>query len=270
MKAVPGTFVGALLARARRRAPPALSDGCALFLDIDGTLLELAERPDAARPDRAMTRLLPALRQALGGALALVTGRSISDVDRLFPGMALPVAGQHGCERRDAQGTLYLHAPAPDTLAQLRALFTAFAESHDGVLLEDKGHSLAIHYRQAPSLAAYVHKTVRETVAATGVTGYQLQPGKCLLELRPDGRDKGTAILDFMDEQPFRGRRPVFVGDDRGDEHGFTVVDKLRGRSIKVGRGRTRARYRLEDVAAVRRWLDALLAPQIGGKGEPS
>jgi trehalose 6-phosphate phosphatase len=250
--------------------PPALSDGCALFLDIDGTLLELAERPDAARPDRAVTRLLPALRQALGGALALVTGRSISDADRLFPGMALPVAGQHGCERRDAHGTLYLHAPAPGTLAQLRALFTAFAESHDGVLLEDKGHSLAIHYRQAPNLAALVHKTVREAVAAIGITGYQLQPGKCLLELRPDGRDKGTAIGDFMDEAPFRGRRPVFVGDDSGDEHGFAVVETLRGWSIKVGRGRTRARYRLEDVTAVRRWLNALLASQAGGERLPS
>ncbi len=267
---MPGALVGAFWARTRRPTPPALSRGCALFLDIDGTLLELAERPDAARPDRAVTRLLPALREALGGAFALVTGRSISDVDRLFPGMALPVAGQHGCERRDAQGTLHLHAPSPDTLAQLRTLFTAFAQSHDGVLLEDKGHSLAIHYRQAPNLAGYVHKTVRETVAATGVKGYQLQPGKCLLELRPDGRDKGTAIVDFMDEPPFRGRRPVFVGDDRGDEHGFAVVDTLRGRSIKVGRGRTRARYRLEDVTAVRRWLDALLAPGIGGEEEPS
>ena len=243
----------------RPRPPPPLSPHCALFLDIDGTLLELAEHPDAARADHVVNELLPALSRALEGAFALVTGRGISDVDRLFPGLAMPVAGQHGAERRDATGTVHLHAPAPETLAGLRALFTAFASKHAGLLLEDKGHSLAIHYRRAPELEALVRRVVIDGVESTGTSGYALQPGKCLLELRPEGRDKGTAIRDFMGEPPFRGRFPVFVGDDRGDEHGFATVDELGGWSIKVGAGRSRARFRLDDVAAVRRWLAAAI-----------
>jgi len=238
-----------------RRAPPPLSPHCALFLDIDGTLLELAEHPDAARPDRVVRELLPELHRALGGGLALVTGRGISDVDRLFPGLGVPVAGQHGAERRDARGTVHLHAPAPATLARLRSLFTAFANDHPGLLLEDKVHSLAIHYRQAPELSALVSRTMRAGVASTGTTDYELQPGKCLLEIRPEGRDKGAAIRDFMGEPPFRGRFPVFVGDDRGDEHGFAMVDELGGWSVKVGPGRSRARFRLDDVTSVRAWL---------------
>jgi trehalose 6-phosphate phosphatase len=245
---------------ARHVPPPPLSPHCALFLDIDGTLVELAERPDAARPDRTVHELLPALTDALDGAFALVTGRSISDVDRMFPGVSVPVAGQHGAERRDAHGTVHLHAPEPETLAGLRSIFTAFAGKHPGLLLEDKGHSLAIHYRQAPGLAALVRRTVVEGVEATGTTGYELQPGKCLLELRPEGRDKGAAIRDFMGEPPFRDRFPVFVGDDRGDEHGFATVDELGGWSVKVGGGRSRARFRLDDVTAVRRWLGGPLA----------
>lgn len=259
---------GTRLARGRR-PPPALSPHCALFLDIDGTLLELAERPDAVRADGAVSALLPALSRALGGALALVTGRGISDVDRLFPGLGMPVAGQHGAERRDATGKVHLHAPSPATLARLRELFTAFANARPGLLLEDKGHSLAIHFRQAPELGALVRRTVEEGVAATGTTGYALQPGKCLVELRPEGRDKGAAIHDFMDERPFRGRFPVFVGDDRGDEHGFAMVDALGGWSVKVGPGSTRARFRHEDVAAVRQWLAESLA-DIDDGTEPS
>lgn len=243
-----------------RRAPPLLTEHCALFLDIDGTLLELAERPDAVRADRAVKELLPALRDTLGGAFALVTGRGISDVDRLFPTLELAVAGQHGAERRDANGTVHLHAPAPGTLADLRALFTEFAGKHPGLLLEDKGHSLAIHYRQAPELAGLVRRAIIEGVEATGTTGYELQPGKCLLEIRPEGRDKGAAISDFMAEPPFRGRFPVFVGDDRGDEHGFATVDALGGWSVKVGAGHSRARFRLDDVSAVRQWLTRSLA----------
>jgi trehalose 6-phosphate phosphatase len=248
----------AALPRNARRAPPPLASGCALFLDIDGTLLELAPAPDAVHVDPSLATLLSTVRRKLGGALALITGRSITSADKLFPGMRLPIAGQHGCERRDAQGTLHLHAPATATLARLRALFTEFARTHEGLMLEDKGATLAVHYRAAPHLASHVHRTLRETIAATGATEYRLQRGKQLLELRPDGRDKGTAIHDFMNERPFKGRCPVFVGDDRADEHGFAVVREIGGWSIKVGPGATRAPYRLRDVSAVLEWLAAL------------
>ncbi|HVE50294.1 MAG TPA: trehalose-phosphatase [Casimicrobiaceae bacterium] len=248
--------------RLLRRAPPALASGCAVFLDIDGTLLELAPAPDAVYVDPEIAKLLPNVRRSLGGALALITGRSISDVDRLFPGLRMTVAGQHGCERRDALGTLHLHAPRTETLERLRTLFTDFARKYEGLLVEDKGSTLAIHYRQAPQLAAKVHKTMIDGVAATDAKAYRLQPGKQLLELRPDNRDKGTAIRDFMAERPFKGRCPVFIGDDRTDEHGFEVIDQMGGWSVKVGRGRTRARYRLADVSAVRRWLGTHIEEQ--------
>ncbi|HVF62799.1 MAG TPA: trehalose-phosphatase [Casimicrobiaceae bacterium] len=241
-----------------RRAPPPLSENYAVFLDIDGTLLELAPAPDAVHVDRALTTLLPRVRRELGGALALITGRSITDVDRLFPGMRMAVAGQHGCERRDAQGTLHLHAPKSATLERLRALFIEFARTHEGLLLEDKGSTLALHYRKAPQLAAHVHRTMRQTVEATGIKRYRLQPGKSLIELRPDNRDKGTAIRDFLAERPFKGRCPAFIGDDRTDEHGFALINSLGGWSVKVGRGSTCARYRFGDVAAVRAWLGRL------------
>jgi len=246
--------------RVARCTPPPLPEGYAVFLDIDGTLLDLAPAPDAVHVDPALASLLPKVRRSLGGALALITGRSITDVDRLFPGLRMAVAGQHGCERRDALGTLHLHAPATTTLETLRKLFTEFARTHEGLLLEDKGATLALHYRKAPQLAAHVHKTLRETVAASGTNVYRLQPGKRLLELRPDDRDKGTAIRDFMAERPFKGRCPVFIGDDRTDEHGFALINAIGGWSVKVGPGSTCARYRLPHVAAVRAWLTALVA----------
>ncbi len=245
---------------ARRTPPPLPGGGYAVFLDIDGTLLDLAPTPDAVRVDPALASLLPRVRRALGSALALITGRSITDVDRLFPGLRMAVAGQHGCERRDAYGTLHLHARGSATLQTLRSLFTEFARTHDGLLLEDKGATLALHYRKAPQLAAHVHKTLRETVEASGTKTYQLQPGKRILELRPGNRDKGTAIRDFMAERPFKGRCPVFIGDDRADEHGFALINAIGGWSVKVGPGGTCARYRLPDVIAVRAWLAALIA----------
>ena len=246
-------------ARNQRPPPPALAAGDGLFLDIDGTLLELAPTPSAVRVDRDLASLLPALHAALGGACALVTGRSLTDVDALFPGLRLPAAGQHGCERRDAAGAMHLHAPDRATLARLRALFGAFAARHDGLMLEDKGASLAVHYRQAQELASEVHEAMANALADLPDAALQLQPGKCLVEVRPEGRDKGTAIRDFLREPPFHGRRPVFVGDDLGDEHGFAVVQRFGGISVKVGPGPTRARHRLPDVPSVRAWLAALL-----------
>ena len=255
--------------RGRPQPPPPLDAACALFLDIDGTLLELAATPSAVIIDPDVATLLPALYRALDGACALVTGRTITSVDRLFPGLGLPVAGQHGCERRNAAGAVVMHAPEAATFARLRALLAAFAARHEGLQLEDKGQTLALHYRQAPQLAAHVHRTLKSTLADEGLPGLRLQPGKCLLEVRPGNRDKGTAIADFLAEPPFAGRRPVFVGDDRGDEHGFALVQDLGGFGIKVGTGRTAARHRLAGVADVRRWLGELSAGGAGSAGDP-
>ncbi len=203
-----------------------------------------------------MTRTLSRLAARLGGAVALVTGRSISDVDSLLPDAPLAVAGQHGCERRDTGGTYHIYAPSPATHARLRALLAGLANRHEGLLLEDKGVTIALHYRRSPLAATDINRTLRAWLAGDGAArDYVMQPGKMLVEVRPEGRDKGTAIRDFMREAPFAGRRPVYVGDDCTDEHAFLVVCKLGGWSIKVGAGSTAAHFRLPDVASVRRWL---------------
>ncbi|HXU52634.1 MAG TPA: trehalose-phosphatase [Casimicrobiaceae bacterium] len=246
--------------RVRRGPPPPLAVTHALFLDIDGTLVDIAPTPDRVRLHPGLASLLPAVATLLDGAVALVTGRSIRDTDRLFGELVLPVAGQHGCERRDGTGTLHLHAANTATLARLRRLIAEFAARHEGLRLEDKGTTLALHYRAAPHLASHVHQVLRAQFNAAPMEGFRLQPGKRLLEVRPEGRDKGTAIRDFMSEPPFHGRVPVFIGDDRTDEHGFAVVRSLGGLAIKVGPGSTIANHRLHDVAAVRRWLDDAVA----------
>ena len=242
--------------------PPLDAAHSALFLDIDGTLLELATTPNGVRVDADVADLLPPLARALEGALALITGRTLADADRLLPGLAVPVAGLHGLVRRAADGMIHAH-PAPPELAGLRADLTNFAARHGGLLLEDKGTTLALHYRLAPRLASHVHRIVRSHVAEAGDALWKLQPGKAMVEVGPTGRDKGTAIAEYMTEVPFQGRLPVFVGDDRSDEHGFAAVDGLGGWGVKVGPGPTLARYRLRDVAAVRRWLGAALASRI-------
>ena len=249
--------------------PPPLPLDSALFLDIDGTLAELADDPSSVHIDDAIARLLPTLAERLGGALALVTGRSISDVDRLVGG--LPIAGQHGVERRGADGAIHLHAPSPAVIARMRELLSTLAAQHPALRLEDKGVTLALHYRRAPALASYVHRALRRSMGSPSVAdGYVLQPGKMLMEVRPGARDKGTAIRDFLGESPFAGRRPVFVGDDRTDEHGFALVTAHGGWAVKVGRGPTCAHYRLRDVAAVSRWLRAAAAATPRSAASPS
>ncbi len=258
--AAPATLASRDRRSYRRPTPPPLASASALFLDIDGTLLEFADSHSGARVDADLADMMPALMRKLGGAIAFITGRGIADVDQLFPGLHVPVAGQHGCERRSADGTLHMHAPSPPGLLRMRDALTGFAARHHGLVVEDKGHTLALHYRQAPQLAAHVHRTLRAQIKDASMGGgWRLQPGKGILEVKPEGRDKGTAILDYMREPPFRGRTPAFIGDDATDEYGFAAVAQLGGLAVKVGKGRTTARYRLRDVAAVRRWLRAAL-----------
>ena len=249
-----------------RRPPPApLDERCALFLDIDGTLLEFAPTPDGVSVDRELADLLNAFRQALDGAVALITGRTLANVDRLFGGAKLLVAGLHGSERRSADGVVRRHERAAAELAQLREDMARFAARHRGLLFEDKGVSFAIHYRRAPALASFVHRTLRRHAAHASIVGWHIQRGKGILELRPEGRDKGTAIVDYLREPPFEGRKPVFVGDDLTDEFGFDAVTTLGGQAVKVGPGPTSAAFRLRDVSAVRQWLAESLA-QIEGR----
>ena len=246
--------------RNRRPPPEPLDERCALFLDVDGTLLELTSTPDRVAVDPAIGNLLLALGQALDGAVALITGRMISDVDRLFGHSELPVAGLHGSERRSIDGSIHRHEIAAAELARLRDELARFAARHKGLLFEDKGVAFAIHYRRVPALASLVHRTLRRHIGHPSDVGWHLQRGKGILEIRPEGRDKGVAIADYLREPPFEGRTPVFVGDDLSDEFGFDAVTALGGRAVKVGPGPTNATYRLRDVADVRRWLADSLA----------
>lgn len=229
--------------------------GLAYFLDIDGTLVDLADAPSAVKLHPALPGLVEALYEKSGGAIALITGRSIADADRLFPKRRLPIAGQHGHERRSANGLLTQHSLSSKALNPARIALGAVIERHPQLLLEDKGLSLALHYRRAPQLASVAHRAVRRVQTLLG-DQYCVHRGKRVVELAPAGRDKGLAIRAFMREAPFRGKPPVFIGDDVTDEHGFAMVNQLGGNSIKVGPGPTVAAWRFASVAAVLAWLE--------------
>ena len=235
-------------------AVPAPQHSWAYFFDIDGTLAELAETPAGVRLDADLRTLIQRLHDAAGGAVALISGRDIPDIDALMEGTRLPVAGQHGTERRDATGRITHHAVRTAQLDWAHDQIAAAAAKHPGLVLQHKGLTLALHYRRAPQLGGYAHRLVRSVLPRLG-KGYCIQRGKRIVELKPAGKNKGAAVREFMAEEPFRGRTPVFVGDDLTDEYGFTAVNRLKGYSIKVGPGRTAARYRLPNVAAVRAWL---------------
>lgn len=238
--------------------PPASRADWAYFLDIDGTLIDLAERPDQIQVDTDLLDLIGRLHRATGGAVALVTGRALSDVEHHLGPLPLPMAGQHGLERRDAAGRVWLHAAPMQAKSKIRDALAPILAQHPGLLLEDKGLTLALHYRRAPQLAAFAHQLMGRLADSVG-PGFELQRGKRVVEIKPAGIDKGTAVAEYLMEVPFKGRRPVFIGDDLNDEHGFSEVHKLDGISIKVGKGRSCARFRLSDVTAVRHWLGGSL-----------
>ena len=227
---------------------------CALFLDLDGTLVEIAHDPAAVRADSALFSLISILHAATGGALALISGRPIADIDAIFKLPSLPVAGQHGAERRDARGIRHVSGIDIATLERFRTRAQAWVASHPGLMVEDKGLSLAFHFRAAPGLAQSVAQFLDAEIShASGP--FQIQSGKMVLEIRPSGYDKGRAIQEFLGEAPFAGRMPIFIGDDVSDELGFAAVNTLGGVSIKVGAEPSCARYRLPNVEGVHQWL---------------
>lgn len=235
------------------RTPPPLADHHALFLDIDGTLIEIALEPEQVSVPIQLVDLLARCRAKLDGALALVTGRRIADIDRLFPDLAIDAAGQHGIEQRRADGSVEA-PPAPPWLADLHEKARAFAAARPGLLFEPKRFGAGIHYRKAPEHAEDV---VRFFEAARARIGEQalIQPGKMVLELRLAGIDKGVALVRLMETPPYRGRVPIALGDDVTDEAMFLRAARLDGFGVKIGAGESAAAFRLDDVAAVRRWL---------------
>lgn len=245
---------------ATRSDKPTLT-AIALFLDVDGTLLEIAATPQAVSVSDDLRDGLWALSLGSGGAVALVSGRAIADLDKLFAPLTLPSAGLHGFEHRSASGT-YHRRPLPSTAAleDARGAMLQLARPHPGLMVEDKQFALALHYRNAPHLEEAVMKAMRE-VGGRLAGELELQHGKMVVELRPAGATKAEAVAAFLAEAPFAGRQPIFIGDDLTDEPAFELVNRRGGRSVVVSATRpSAARARLADVTAVRGWLAQLQA----------
>jgi trehalose 6-phosphate phosphatase len=229
----------------------------AVFLDFDGSIVEIAETPDAVVVEPALKTLLTDLKTSLGGALAIVSGRPIAVLDEMIGSSRFAAAGLHGLERRNASGQLQRAATPPMPLDAVRDALIGFVRAHAGLALEDKGVTLALHYRGAPQQA-----DACRSAAANAVNGtpFEILPGKMVLEIKPPGTDKGDAIEAFLAEAPFKGRVPVFCGDDLTDESGFAAVNARGGHSIKVGiDGQSNARFRVETVIALRLWLEEIV-----------
>jgi len=220
---------------------------------VDGTLLEIAPTPDAVRVDDHLTQLLADVTGALDGAVALVSGRSIAALDHLFAPRRWPAAGLHGLERRDTEGRLHRHAPARHRLEEARLLLLYLAARTPGVLLEDKGLAIAVHYRAAPEIEPTLRRTLAG-VAARLAPDYHLLEGKQVFELKPAAATKADAVRAFMKEEPFAGRRPIYVGDDVTDLDGFAAVERVGGLSVAVG-DRVQAQLRVASPRDVRALL---------------
>ncbi len=232
----------------------------ALFLDFDGTLVDIADHPEAVEPHDHLLDVLRHVTASLDGALAVVSGRPLTQLDHFLAPLQLPGAGLHGLELRFSDGRIQRDAGTGPAMDRARRHLTTWIDGRQGLLLEDKGLTLALHYRTAPRLADDCRKAA-EAAVATGDGELILLPGKMVFEIKPAGIDKGKAVRQLLDSAPFRGRTPVFAGDDVTDEAGFALVNALGGISIRVGDGHdTQARYRAGDVEQVLGWLAAFPA----------
>jgi trehalose 6-phosphate phosphatase len=238
-------------------APP---DSSAYFFDVDGTLLELRRRPEEVVADEHLRGLLTRLQLAAGGAVALVSGRSIADLDRIFDPLTLPAAGLHGADIRFPDGAR--QAARGDLMDEVRPFVAAFAAAHAGIWLEDKGATLAIHFRERPELAGDVLAFLSHFQQGRDLA---VQEGKMVVELKSAAHDKGTAIKALLARTPFEGRRPIFVGDDLTDEHGFAEVQRSGGIAIRIGIPDvpTQALLHMPDPAYLRERLRELAAHHL-------
>jgi trehalose 6-phosphate phosphatase len=238
-------------------APP---DCSAYFFDVDGTLLELRRRPEEVVADEHLRGLLTRLHAAAGGAVALVSGRSVADLDRIFDPLTLPAAGLHGADIRFPDGSR--QAARGDLMDAVRPLIAGFTDLHDGIWLEDKGATLAIHFRERPELAGEVLAFLSKFQQGRDLA---VQEGKMVVELKSAAHDKGTAIKTLLGRNPFEGRRPVFIGDDLTDEHGFAEVQRSGGVAIRIGVPDvpTQARLHMPAPAYLRERLRELAAHHL-------
>jgi len=228
---------------------------CAFLLDIDGTILDIAPAPQEVWVPPALRQTLGRLQELTGGALALVSGRPLAQLDALFAPLRLPAAGLHGHElRSDLNARAAMPADTSQWLHGLHQRAAHLRQAHPGVLVEDKGASVALHWRAAPDAGPHVIAFAQEQIDA--LPGYRLQPGDHVVEFVPEGSDKGQALTTLLQHPPFQGRRPVFVGDDLTDEFGFAAANRHGGWSVLVGTSAdSAATFALPDTHGVHAWL---------------
>lgn len=244
---------------------PPLTPDTALFLDVDGTLIEFVPRPEQAYVPPAVRDMLGALRHALGGALAVVSGRKLADVDRLFAPLTLAAGGQHGAEARlTCEGEAQVFAAHEIALAGVIEHMEPFLAAHPRIRVEYKGLSTAFHYRDAPTDAPALRAKLEQALGSAADTLTLLESHLCY-DVRAREADKGKAVARLMTVAPFAGRVPVYIGDDWTDEDGFRAALAARGRAIRVGTPRsTLATETLRDPAALRGWLQQSLKALTG------
>ena len=234
-------------------------DTCAILLDIDGTLLDLARTPREVWVPPGLAATLHALRERTKGALALVSGRSLNDIDLIFAPDRFPGVGGHGAEMRLSTDSEAVATHAPPMDKELKGRLAAIARLSPGILLEDKGYSLALHYRLAPHAEKAIYEAVSLIRADLPNAAIEVLPGKCVCEIKQAGFDKATGVRELMNHEPFRGRRPIFIGDDVTDESVFAIMPALGGLAFSVGRHANGVAGHFAEPGDVRAWLKRLI-----------
>jgi trehalose 6-phosphate phosphatase len=254
-----------------KRSPNAIStssdfarrlDQCAILLDIDGTLLDLAPTPREVWVPPGLARTLNGLLEKTAGALALVSGRSLNDIDLIFAPEQFPAVGGHGAEMRISGDNESVATHAPPMDKELKRRLASIARLSPGILLEDKGYSLALHYRLAPHAEKAIYEAISLIRADLPNAPIEVLPGKCVYEIKHSGFNKATGVLELMANEPFRGRRPIFIGDDVTDESVFALMPDLGGLAFSVGRRATGVADHFDEPRDVREWLARLLDDQ--------
>jgi trehalose 6-phosphate phosphatase len=234
-------------------------DQCALLLDIDGTLIELAPTPRDIIVPPTLGATLQALHDRLDGALALVSGRSLTDIDVIFAPLQFPAVGGHGAEMRLSTENEAVAAHAPPMDNDLKRRFIAISHMSPGILFEDKGYSVALHYRLAPQFERAIYEAVSAIRADLPQAPIDVLPGKFVCEIKHAGFTKATGVHELMSNAPFKGRNPIFIGDDVTDESVFAIMPAFRGVSFSVSRRAHGVNGYFKAPKDVRAWLTHLL-----------
>src|SRR5580704_4241605 len=241
-------------------------DEYAILLDIDGTLLDLAPTPREVWVPPGLAKTLNRLVEKTSGALALVSGRSLNDIDLIFAPEQFPAVGGHGAEMRISTDSEAVATHAPPMDKELKGRLAAIAKLSPGILLEDKGYSLALHYRLAPHAEKAIYEAVSLIRADLPNAPIEVLPGKCVCEIKQSGFDKATGVRELISHLPFRGRRPIFIGDDVTDESVFAIMPDLGGLAFSVGRRAQGVTGYFDEPRDVRAWLASLIDGEAGAR----